>query len=192
MDEGGSTAGQARAAAWVEPFDPARIPLRDAHRVACRAAPERLFDAVLRLGGEVGWHRTDALWRFRGAIDRLVGGVGMRRGRREPAKLRPGDPVDFWRVEAIDPGVRLLLRAEMKNPGTAWLEMIVSPAPGGSELLLTSYFRPSAFWGRLYYYSSYPAHWAVFQALANDVARSAERQAGGPGGRPGDGGRSGP
>ena len=155
------------------PFDPATIPLKDVHHARCPAPPEALFDRVTRLGGEEGWHGTDALWRLRGAVDRLFGGVGMRKGRRDPAQLRPGDPVDFWRGEAVGPGLRLLLRAEMKNPGVAWLEFVVLPAPGGSELVLTSYFRPSPFWGRFYYLPSYPAHWLVFERMARDVARAA-------------------
>lgn len=167
------------------PFVPATIPLKDVHRARCPAPPEALFDRVLGLGGEEGWHGTDALWRLRGAVDRLFGGVGMRKGRRDPARLRPGDQVDFWRVDAVGPGRRLLLRAEMKNPGVAWLELVALAAPGGSELVLTSYFSPAPFWGRLYYLPSYPAHWLVFERMARDVARAAgtraEPDAGGTG-----------
>lgn len=99
----------------------------------------------------------------------------MRKGRRDPRDLAPGDPVDFWRVEEIGPSLRLLLRAEMKNPGTAWMEFVVEPGGQGSELRLTVHFRPMPFWGRLYYFSSYPAHWLVFQTMAVGIAREAER-----------------
>ncbi|WP_165072005.1 DUF2867 domain-containing protein [Paludisphaera rhizosphaerae] len=156
-------------------FDPSAIPLKDVHRIPCSAPSKILFDCVRRLGGETGWHGTDALWRFRGAIDRLLGGVGMRKGRRSPVDLRLGDPVDFWRVERTGPG-RLLLRAEMRNPGTAWLEFLVYPDGDRSELRLAVYFRPIPFWGQLYYFASYPAHWLVFQRMARGIVRAAERR----------------
>ncbi|QEH31661.1 hypothetical protein OJF2_01260 [Aquisphaera giovannonii] len=164
-----------RAGPRPGPFEPLALPLKDVHRLPSSAPPGVVFDCVRRLGGEVGWHGTDGLWQFRGAIDRLMGGVGMRRGRSDPVDLLPGDAIDFWRVQAVEPGSRLLLRAEMKNPGIAWMEILVSPRGEGSELTLTVYFQPTPFWGRLYYASSYPAHWLVFQKMARDIVRAAER-----------------
>ena len=141
------------------PFDRGRLP--DPRRAARRlrgAAPDVLFDRVRRVGGEVGWYYADSLWKVRGWMDRLIGGVGLRRGRRDPVRILVGDAIDFWRVEDIVPGERLLLHAEMKVPGDAWLEFRVDPLDGGrSELIQTAYFRPSPFWGRLYWDAALPA-----------------------------------
>ena len=137
-----------------------------------------LFDRVRRIGGDVGWYYADALWRIRGGMDRLIGGVGLRRGRRDPVQVWTGDAIDFWRVGDVVPDRRLLLHAEMKVPGDAWLEFRVRPLDDGrSELTQTAYFRPSPFWGRLYWYALYPVHESIFRGMARNIARAAEREA---------------
>lgn len=138
------------------------------------ATPERVFAAVSRLGGRTGWLYMDWTWRVRGAVDRLAGGVGMRRGRRDPVDLRPGDALDFWRVEAVDPPALLRLRAEMKVPGRAWLQFEVREAEGGSVLAQTAFFAPKGLAGLLYWYVLYPVHALIFSGLVRRLAQRAE------------------
>jgi hypothetical protein len=116
-------------------FLPAEFPIVDQQRVTCEAPAHLLFDRVQCIGGDVGWYYADILWRVRGGMDRAIGGVGLRRGRRDPVDIFVGDAIDFWRVEDVMPGERLLLHAEMKVPGDAWLEFRVRPliACAGSE-----------------------------------------------------------
>jgi hypothetical protein len=104
----------------------------DCRGVEVDAPPQALWRVVEGIGGDNGWYSFPAGWAVRGWLDRLVGGVGLRRGRRDATRLRVGDSLDFWRVEEIEPGRLLRLRAEMRLPGLAWLEMRVEPAPGGS------------------------------------------------------------
>ncbi len=134
--------------------------------------PEPLFRAFTGLGGERGWLYMDWAWKIRGALDLLAGGPGFRRGRRDPDHLRPGDALDFWRVEAVEPGRLLRLRAEMKVPGRAWLQFEAQPRDGGSLLSQTAYFAPRGLAGHLYWYLLYPVHAAIF---GNLVRRIAER-----------------
>ncbi len=107
------------------------------------AAPDAVFAVIAAIGGERGYPVYDWAWEVRGALDRLVGGVGLRRGRRDPDELRPGDALDFWRVEAVEPGRLLRLRAEMKVPGRAWLEFETRPEGDGTRLVQTAYFAPA-------------------------------------------------
>ena len=140
------------------------------------ASAAMLNRAVSRIGGEVGWYYADWLWDIRGAMDRIIGGVGVRRGRRHPDQIEPGDAIDFWRVEDYRPE-RLLLRAEMKVPGRAWLEFrIVSRTDGTRELIQTAYFIPRGFWGYAYWYGSMPFHIFVFSGMAHNIVRWAEQQ----------------
>jgi uncharacterized protein YbjT (DUF2867 family) len=141
--------------------------------VAVAAPPEATFAAFAGLGGERGWPAGGWLWRVRGGIDRLFGGVGLRRGRRHPDELRVGDAVDFWRVEAVEPGRLLRLRAEMKVPGRAWLEFEAEPAPGGSRLVQTAFFAPRGLAGLVYWWGLYPVHGLIFSALARRIAARA-------------------
>ena len=113
------------------PSLPAEFPIRDQQRVTCEAPATLLFDRVRRIGGDVGWYYADLLWRIRGGMDRAIGGVGLRRGRRDPVDIFVGDAIDFWRVEDVIPGERLLLHAEMNVPGDAWLEFRVRPLSAG-------------------------------------------------------------
>ncbi len=138
------------------------------------ATPERVFAAVSRLGGRTGWLCMDWAWRVRGALDRLAGGVGMRRGRRDPVDLRPGDALDFWRVEAVEPPTLLRLRAEMKVPGRAWLQFEVREDAGQSVLAQTAFFAPKGLAGLLYWYVLYPVHALIFSGLVRRLAARAE------------------
>jgi hypothetical protein len=116
-------------------------------------------------------------WRIRGFFDRLLGGVGLRRGRRDPHELRVGDAVDFWRVEAVTPNQLLRLRAEMKVPGRAWLEFRVEPIDAStSRLSQTAFFAPRGLTGLLYWYLLYPVHGFIFSGLAKNLARCAEME----------------
>jgi uncharacterized protein YbjT (DUF2867 family) len=139
--------------------------------------PARSFAVIAGLGGRTGWPPFTWLWRIRGFLDLLVGGVGMRRGRPQGRPLRVGDALDFWRVERYDPGERLRLAAEMKLPGRAWLEFAVTPTPGGSLICQTAVFDPVGLAGLLYWYLLVPVHTVVFRGMLSALARraSAER-----------------
>ncbi len=149
--------------------------LRDARRARVPVPPERAFRPIEQIGGESGWYHADLLWRLRGAIDLCLGGVGMRRERPDPQHLRPGDALDFWRVEACEPGRLLRLEAEMRLPGRAWLEFQVEPDPagGGSCITQTALFDPSGLAGRLYWRALAPLHAWIFAGLLRAIARRA-------------------
>lgn len=146
--------------------------LVDRRALSVAAAPAAVFAVIERLGGRQGWLAYTWLWRLRGAIDLLAGGVGMRRGRPDRA-LRVGDAVDFWRVEAYEPPRRLRLRAEMKLPGRAWLEFEVEPEGAGARVTLTAIFDPVGVLGRAYWYSVYPFHGLVFNGMLAAVGARA-------------------
>jgi hypothetical protein len=110
------------------------------------------------------------LWRVRGWADKAVGGVGLRRGRRDPDVLGVGDAVDFWRVEAVEPDRRILLRAEMRLPGEAWLEWVIEPEGAGSRLTQRAIFYPRGLLGRAYWYALIPFHALIFRQLAERLA----------------------
>jgi hypothetical protein len=137
------------------------------------ASPEEVFAVFSRLGGENGWLYADWLWWLRGVGDRLVGGPGFRRGRRDPEVVRVGDALDFWRVEAVEPGRLMRLRAEMKVPGQAWLQFEARPMEDGKTLLVqTAFLAPKGLWGFMYWYGLYPFHDPIF---GNMIGRLAER-----------------
>ena len=128
------------------------------------------------LGGKHGWLYMNWAWEIRGAMDRLVGGVGLRRGRRDPDELRVGDALDFWRVEAVEPDHLLRLRAEMKVPGRAWLQFQVRPHNNGTSLLSqTAFFAPKGLSGLLYWYLLYPIHALIFSGMVRKIAIQAEQ-----------------
>lgn len=136
------------------------------------------YATVVRLGGETGWYAYDWAWRLRGILDRLIGGIGMRRGRRHPDELHAGDAVDFWRVEAVEPGRLLQLRAEMKLPGRAWLRFDLVPlGPDRTELHQTAFFEPRGLAGVLYWAAVAPLHSVIFPAMAGEIARRSEAAA---------------
>lgn len=139
------------------------------------ASPEAVFKVFTGIGGARGWFYLDWAWELRGLLDRLTGGVGLRRGRRDPDDLRIGDALDFWRVEALEPGHLLRLRAEMKVPGKAWLQFQVKPQGDGRSLLSqTAFFAPKGLFGLLYWYSLYPMHGLIFNGLIDSIARRSE------------------
>jgi len=135
--------------------------------------PERAFAPIAAIGGRTGWYAYDWLWKLRGTLDLLVGGVGVRRGRPPVGQLFVGDAVDFWRVEAFEPGRRLRLAAEMKLPGRAWLEFEVEPAGSGATIRQTALFDPVGLAGLAYWYLVYPLHRMVFASMLAEIARAA-------------------
>ncbi|MFJ8780287.1 SDR family oxidoreductase [Streptomyces sp. NPDC102476] len=138
------------------------------------ASPEALWRVVEGIGGENGWYSFPLAWAVRGGLDRLVGGVGLRRGRRDAARLRVGDSLDFWRVEAIEPGRLLRLRAEMRLPGLAWLEMgVVTDEDGRTRYRQRALFHPHGLLGQAYWWSVSPFHAIVFGGMARNIARAA-------------------
>jgi len=146
------------------------------HRQWRVAASEAEVYAVFSgLGGRRGWLFMDWAWRIRGWMDRVVGGVGMRRGRRDPDQLRVGDALDFWRVEMIEPDRLLRLRAEMKVPGKAWLQFDVESREDGSALLSqTAFFAPKGLMGWCYWYLLYPVHALIFSGMIREISRRAQ------------------
>jgi uncharacterized protein YbjT (DUF2867 family) len=141
-----------------------------------QALPGALWQIIEGIGGQHGWYSWSSAWRARGWLDRAMGGTGLRRGRHDPDHLRAGDAVDFWRVEAIEPGHLLRLRAEMKLPGLAWLELTVSEHHGRTLYRQRAVFRPRGLPGHLYWYALLPLHAIVFGAMARNITSAAERR----------------
>jgi uncharacterized protein YbjT (DUF2867 family) len=152
--------------------------LLDSRRCELALTPAQAFTPIRRIGGATGWYAHDWLWRVRGFLDLLVGGVGVRRGRPDPEHVRVGDTIDWWRVEAFEPDRLLRLRAEMKVPGRAWLEFEVEPTERGAAIQQTAIFDPAGLSGPLYWYALYPLHAAVFQGMLAGIARAAREAAG--------------
>ena len=146
----------------------------DEQVVESSASPEDLFWAFSRIGGDFGYYTMDWAWGLRGLLDSIVGGVGLRRGRRHPEKLRKGEALDFWRVVHVDPGRSLRLFAEMRLPGEAWLAFEAEAAEGGSTLHQTAVFVPKGLLGRIYWWAMFPFHVAIFNQMAKRIARAAE------------------
>ncbi|MEU9233672.1 SDR family oxidoreductase [Streptomyces subrutilus] len=147
---------------------------------ATDASPKALWQIIEGVGGDNGWYSFPLAWAVRGWLDRLVGGAGIRRGRRDASRLRVGDSLDFWRVEEIEPGRLLRLRAEMRLPGLAWLEMYADPHPGlsgagGATYRQRALFHPRGLLGHLYWWSVAPFHAVVFGGMARNITRAAER-----------------
>ncbi len=147
----------------------------DSQTVRVNVPPAQAFAPVRSIGGDAGWYHGGFLWKIRGSLDRLIGGPGLRRGRRDPVDLRPGDALDFWRVEAFEPDQMLRLRAEMKLPGRAWLQFEAEPDNGGTILTQTAVFDPTGLAGLLYWYALLPIHTPMFRGMLRKVARAAER-----------------
>ncbi len=154
--------------------DPAGAILRDIRIVEFQnnEQPEAVFQSACALGGSNGWFRYNFLWRLRGLMDKLIGGYGLNRGRRQGEDLRIGDAVDFWKVADIKEGKRLLLYAQMKLPGKAWLEFDIQP----DQLVQTAHFIPRGLLGRLYWYCVMPLHHFVFSDLARTVVRLSQKK----------------
>jgi uncharacterized protein YbjT (DUF2867 family) len=137
------------------------------------APPERVFAELERVGGDAGWPYANLLWRVRGLADRLVGGVGMRLGRRDPDHLRVGDALDFWRVEEIRRPTILRLRAEMRVPGRAWLQYEVVGEGAGCRVTQTAFFEPKGLPGLAYWYVLYPVHALIFRGTVRVIGERA-------------------
>lgn len=156
---------------------------REERSVDVDAPPARTFSAIEHLGGDTGWLYGDALWRLRGALDRLVGGVGFRKGRPKPARLQEGDPVDFWRVTARDAPHLLRLRAEMRLPGRAWLQYAVTPrndAAPGCRITQTVFFEPKGLTGTLYWALAQRLHGPLFAGQLQALAEWVEQREASP------------
>lgn len=136
-------------------------------------SPMAAFRSFTSLGGETGWLVWNWAWKLRGWMDKLAGGPGLRRGRRHPTELLPGETVDFWRVERLDPGRELLLRAEMQLPGKAWLHFEVVPETDGCRLVQTARFLPDGATGALYWYALYPVHQFIFSDMISAIGKRA-------------------
>ncbi|MGI9546049.1 MAG: DUF2867 domain-containing protein, partial [Flavobacteriaceae bacterium] len=130
---------------------------------------EKVIERIWKIGGDNGWYYGNRLWKIRGLLDKMNGGVGLRRGRTHPDKLYPGDALDFWRVLLADKeGKRLLLFAEMRMPGEAWLEFKIGH---DNVLYQTATFRPRGVKGRLYWYSVLPFHYFIFGGMVRNIAK---------------------
>jgi hypothetical protein len=138
------------------------------------APPAVAFAPIERIGGATGWYYGNILWQIRGWLDLLIGGVGMRRGRRDRERLQTGDVLDCWRVEGFEAGRKLRLAAEMKMPGRAWLEFEVAGDAGGSIIRQTAIFDPAGLWGLTYWYLVYPLHQLVFAGMLRGIARAVD------------------
>ncbi len=150
--------------------------LLERRQLTIDAPAEAIYKVFTGLGGNRGWLILDWVWRLRGWLDRLVGGVGFRQGRRDADDVRAGDAIDFWRVEAVEPGRSMLLRAEMKMPGRGWLQFKATPlADGRAHLVQTAFFAPKGLWGPVYWYALYPIHGVIFGNMVREIGRRAEK-----------------
>jgi uncharacterized protein YbjT (DUF2867 family) len=145
------------------------------------ASPKQTFALIQRIGGATGWYYANGFWRARGLIDTLVGGVGLRRGRRDPVRLAVGDTLDFWRVEAFEQDRLLLLEAEMKTPGRIWLQFEVDDNQAGTTLYQTAIFDPHGLAGLAYWHALYPVHSVIFEGMLRRIGQAAIASAGGSG-----------
>jgi hypothetical protein len=152
---------------------PAGTRLLDSRARVLPVPPAQAFRPIRRIGGTAGWYFGDGLWRLRGFVDLLAGGVGLRRGRRDPETPAVGSVLDFWRVEAYEPDRLLRLRAEMRLPGRAWLQFEVDGDEQGSQIRQTAVFDPSGLAGLLYWYALLPLHGLVFRGMLAGIAREA-------------------
>ncbi|MFB6357025.1 MAG: SDR family oxidoreductase [bacterium] len=174
-----SDAGELPPVEWNNKNDPqwAGGSVFEDHRTVClQAQPEEVWDEIEQIGGDTGWYSSNILWKLRGRIDRLVGGVGLRRGRRDKDELQAGDALDFWRVIDVDEPRRLLLGAEMKLPGDALLEFRVETESADTVIIhQTATFRPRGLFGLIYWYLVFPFHHIVFQGMLKNLARSTNK-----------------
>ncbi|BCA79868.1 SDR family oxidoreductase [Desulfuromonas sp. AOP6] len=169
-------AGDMPPAEWSDPGDPqwaGGTLYEDSWRVLIEGNPENIWPFISRIGGSTGWYYANWLWWLRGIIDRLAGGVGLSRGRRSGEEILPGDVIDFWRVQRVDPGRSLLLVAEMKLPGEAVLEFSLKAVGEGKvELRQTARFLPRGMWGIVYWYLVHPFHVPVFKGMLRGMVES--------------------
>jgi uncharacterized protein YbjT (DUF2867 family) len=149
----------------------------DTRTMTLSVSVEQAFQPIRTIGGENGWYYANSLWTVRGWLDLLCGGIGRRRGRRDPEYLRVGDVLDWWRVEEYVPDRKLRLAAEMKVPGRAWLEFEVEPADDGATIRQTAIFDPVGLGGLAYWYALYPLHTLIFQGMLRKIVTRAESKA---------------
>jgi len=142
-------------------------------KVRVAASPQQTFAPIQRIGGETGWYYGNGFWRLRGLLDQIVGGVGLRRGRRDPVRLAVGDTLDFWRVEAFEQDRFLRLSAEMKTPGRIWLQFEVNGDDAGTTLRQTAIFDPHGLAGLAYWYALYPVHYLIFEGMLRRIGQAA-------------------
>jgi uncharacterized protein YbjT (DUF2867 family) len=147
----------------------------DDRGTAVAASPDRLWSVIESIGGTTGWYSSPLAWAVRGWLDRIVGGAGLRRGRRHPTRLYAGEALDFWRVEHLDRSRLLRLRAEMRLPGKAWLEMRVAERDGQVRYEQRAVFLPHGLLGHLYWWAVTPFHRVVFGGMVANIARTAEK-----------------
>lgn len=148
--------------------------IREVRIVATDASPNSLFRSFTSIGGEKGWLAWNWAWKLRGRLDNLLGGPGLKRGRRSRTQLRVGEALDFWRVEDIVQDSRLLLRAEMRVPGKAWLLFEAIPVEEGTQLIQTAIFEPKGLFGLIYWYALFPIHTLLFGQMARRIVKGAE------------------
>jgi len=149
--------------------------LSNIQRIVSGASKESLFGAIQRIGGDHGWYSVGWAWKIRGILDRIIGGVGMRRGRRDPDNLRTGDALDFWRVLEVSDNEKLTLLAEMKLPGFAWLQFEIQSMNGNQNVFIQrALFKPSGWFGYMYWYMLMPIHPFIFKTMARNIVRYAE------------------
>ncbi|MCW5978321.1 MAG: SDR family oxidoreductase [Bryobacteraceae bacterium] len=175
---GGSRWSDARAQAGLAaaPPPPGRDVLVNEQTIRVPMPPEEAFAPIRRIGGRTGWYFANALWRLRGLIDLMMGGVGMRRGRPDPETPLPGRTLDFWRVEIYEPDRRLRLFAEMRVPGRAWLEFRAEPDGSSTVLRQIALFEPRGLGGLLYWHLLRPIHEAIFRGMLRRIAAAAGRR----------------
>jgi uncharacterized protein YbjT (DUF2867 family) len=164
---------RANSAGGRATLDAGRDVLTNEKTVRVPLPPDQAFSPICRIGGKTGWYYGNVLWRTRGLIDLLMGGVGMRRGRSDPDTPHPGSTLDFWRVELYEPGRRLRLFAEMRVPGRAWLEFRAEPDGRSTVLRQTAQFEPSGLAGLLYWYFLWPIHELMFRGMLRRLAAAA-------------------
>lgn len=148
--------------------------IKEVRSVPTRASAHSVYRSFTSIGGDNGWLAWNWAWKLRGYMDSLVGGPGVKRGRRHPLEVQVGETLDFWRVEDLDPDRFMLLRAEMKVPGKAWLKFEAIPKGAQTLLVQTAIYAPKGLLGLLYWYASYPIHFFLFDQLANRIAQGAE------------------
>ena len=174
-----SDAGSLRSPEWTHGGDATYAGgtiLECGYRVHLKATPEEIWQTVCRIGGDTGWYFGNVLWRIRGGLDRLIGGSGLRRGRRHPSQLLVGDCLDFWRVLEVKPQRYLLLLAEMKMPGEGLMEIRITTLDHEmSEVQMFSRFLPKGISGILYWYVLYPFHQWVYRGILKSVAKSIKK-----------------
>jgi hypothetical protein len=162
----------------ISPGDPTRAGEKlftDSRRVIIDAEAAEIWPVLASIGGEVGWYYANWLWQLRGMIDQVFGGVGLSRGRRDPQKVSPGDPLDFWRVAEVEPPYLLLLKAEMKLPGEAMLCFKLQPLDDGrTELRLIARFLSRGLLGLAYWYGVTPFHSYTFDGMLRGIANAAQ------------------